>query len=103
MTQRQGVYAQIELELASVSVLGDSCGERVCLSRDELHRIAGWLAGIFDEGVENYPRGAVGAALCSETSLLDSHRELTVPEIDRILDAIWWEGARSASDEGEFE
>lgn len=60
----------------------------------EADRILMWLRMIFDDAIEMAPRGAVGAALCAESHLLDSGQELTDAEIKRILDAMWWEGAR---------
>jgi hypothetical protein len=69
------------------------------LTVEESRRIAEWLDSIFDDGVENYPWGSVGAALCEETFLLDSRRALTDPEIERILAVIWWEGARCGEGE----
>jgi hypothetical protein len=89
-----------QIELINTPVLDDPVlGEIVYLSETEARKIAGWLDSVFENGIENYPWGAVGAALCCETHLLDSQRALTDAEIDRILAAIWWEGARCGEGE----
>lgn len=62
--------------------------DKVYLSEVEARRIADWLNSVFDDEDAVVPAYAVGMALCSETFFLDSGRELTTAEIDRVLDAV---------------
>ena len=72
----------------------------VYLNDVEARRIADWINGLFGDmlmsddadgtGDDVVPSYVVGMSLCSETIFLDTHRELTSTEIDRVLDRIRW-------------
>jgi hypothetical protein len=81
-------------KLTDVPVLDND----VYLNDVEARKVADWINNWFGnalmsddaDGDDVVPSYAVGMSLCSETIFLDTRRELTSTEIDRVLDLIRW-------------